>query len=35
VLDGTTTLQALGPAGCGVRSVQEPWIDTTTPVGEA
>jgi DNA invertase Pin-like site-specific DNA recombinase len=35
VLDGATTLQALRTAGCGLRSLQEPWIDTTTPVGEA
>src|SRR5688572_3039614 len=35
VLDGATTLQALRAAGCGLRSLQEPWIDTTTPVGEA
>ena len=26
---------ALHAAGCGLRSLQEPWIDTTTPVGEA
>ena len=35
VLDGATTLQALRTAGCGIRSLQEPWIDTTTPIGEA
>ena len=35
VLDGANTLQALWATGCGLRSLQEPWIDTTTPVGEA
>jgi DNA invertase Pin-like site-specific DNA recombinase len=35
VVDGATTLQALRQCGCGIRSLQEPWIDTTTPVGEA
>jgi DNA invertase Pin-like site-specific DNA recombinase len=35
VLDGATTLQTLRAAGCGIRSLQEPWIDTTTPIGEA
>lgn len=35
VADGATTLQALRSAGCGIRSLQEPWIDTTTAIGEA
>lgn len=35
VVDGATTLQALRQYGCGIRSLQESWIDTTTPVGEA
>ena len=35
VVDGATTLQTLRTAGCGIRSLQEPWIDTTTPIGEA
>ncbi|MDA8332275.1 MAG: recombinase family protein [Candidatus Dormibacteraeota bacterium] len=35
VVDGAMTLQALRTAGCGIRSLQEPWIDTTTPIGEA
>ena len=35
VLDGVTTLQALRAAGCGLCSLQESWIGTTTPVGEA
>jgi DNA invertase Pin-like site-specific DNA recombinase len=35
VVDGATTLQALRQCGCVIRSLQEPWIDTTTPVGEA
>ena len=35
VIDGATTLQTLRSAGCGIRSLQEPWIDTTTPIGEA
>ena len=35
VVDGATTLQALRTAGCGICSLQEPWIDTTTPIGEA
>lgn len=30
-----TTLQTLRSSGCGIRSLQEPWIDTTTPIGEA
>lgn len=35
VLDGASTLQTLRSCGCGIRSLQEPWIDTTTPIGEA
>lgn len=35
VVDGATTLQTLRTAGCGIRSLQESWIDTTTPIGEA
>src|SRR5713101_8436960 len=35
VVDGANTLQSLRSGGCGIRSLQEPWIDTTTPIGEA
>jgi DNA invertase Pin-like site-specific DNA recombinase len=35
VLDGATALGNLRSWGCGLRSLQEPWIDTTTPIGEA
>lgn len=35
VVDGANTLQSLRSGGCGIRSLQEPWIDTTTPMGEA
>lgn len=35
VLDGASTLERLRGYGCGLRSLQEPWIDTTTPMGEA
>lgn len=35
VMDGATTLQTLRSAGVGIRSLQEPWIDTTTGIGEA
>lgn len=35
VVDGATTLQTLRATDCGIRSLQEPWIDTTTPIGEA
>ena len=35
VLDGAQTLAQLRTYGCGLRSLQEPWIDTTTPIGEA
>src|SRR2546423_14731159 len=32
---GATALEALRSADCDVGSLQEPWIDTTTPIGEA
>jgi hypothetical protein len=35
VLEGATTLSHLRAWGCGLGSLQEPWIDTTTPIGEA
>jgi DNA invertase Pin-like site-specific DNA recombinase len=35
VLDGAQTLKQLRSWGCGLRSLQEPWIDTPTPFGEA
>ena len=35
VVDGATTLQTLRVHGCGIRSLQEPSIDTTTAIGEA
>ena len=35
MVDGANTLQSLRSGGCGIRSLQEPWIDTTTPIGEA
>jgi len=35
VLDGASTLQTLTACGCGLRSQQGPWIDTTTAIGEA
>jgi DNA invertase Pin-like site-specific DNA recombinase len=35
VVDGANTLQSLRSGGCGIRSLQELWIDTTTPIGEA
>jgi DNA invertase Pin-like site-specific DNA recombinase len=35
VLDGAQTLKQLRSWDCGLRSLQEPWIDTTTPFGEA
>ena len=35
VVDGANTLQTLRSCGCGIRSLQEPWIDTTTAIGEA
>jgi hypothetical protein len=34
MLDGATTFGHLGAWGCGLHSLQEPWIDTTTPIGE-
>lgn len=35
MLYGATTLGNLRTRGCGPRSLQEPWIDTTTLIGEA
>ena len=35
VVDGANTFQLLRSSGCGIRSLQEPWIDTATPIGEA
>jgi hypothetical protein len=35
VREGATTLSHLRAWGCGLRSLQEPWIDTTTPIREA
>ncbi|HZT82245.1 MAG TPA: recombinase family protein [Gemmataceae bacterium] len=35
VLDGASTLEQLRHCGCGLRSLMEPWIDTTSPMGEA
>jgi len=35
VLDGADTLQRLRTCGCAIRSLQEPWIDTSSPMGEA
>lgn len=35
VLDGASTLEQLRSCGCGLRSLQEPWVDTTNPMGEA
>jgi DNA invertase Pin-like site-specific DNA recombinase len=35
VLDVAATLGHLRVWDCGLRSLQEPWIDTTTPIGEA
>ncbi|MBO0709264.1 MAG: recombinase family protein [Candidatus Dormibacteraeota bacterium] len=35
MLDGASTLEHLRGVGCGLRSLQEPWIDTTTAMGEA
>ncbi len=35
VLHGATTLEQLRSWGVGLRSLREPWIDTTTPMGEA
>lgn len=35
VLDAATTLERLRTWGVGLRSYQEPWLDTTSPFGEA
>jgi len=35
VLDGAVVLGHLGEWDFGLRGLQEPWIDTTTPTGEA
>lgn len=35
VLDGANTLARLRAWGVGLRSYAEPWLDTTTPFGEA
>lgn len=35
VLDAAQTLERLRAWGVGLRSYQEPWLDTTTPFGEA
>lgn len=35
VLDAAQTLERLRAWGIGLRSYQEPWLDTTTPFGEA
>lgn len=35
VVDGANTLETLRTYGCGIRFLTEPWIDTTTPIGEA
>jgi hypothetical protein len=35
VLDGATTPRPPPGVGCGPPSSQEPWIDTTTRIGEA
>jgi DNA invertase Pin-like site-specific DNA recombinase len=35
VLDGANTLERLRGWGVGLRSYQEPWLDTTSPFGEA
>lgn len=32
---GATTLELLRSLGVGIRSIGEPWVDTTTPYGEA
>ena len=34
-VDDATSLGHLRAWGCGLRSLQEPWTDTTTPIGEA
>ncbi len=35
VLDAATTLESLRAWGVGLRSYAEPWLDTTSPFGEA
>ena len=35
VLDAAQTLERLRAWGVGLRSYQEPWLDTTSPFGEA
>lgn len=35
VVDAANTLERLRAWGVGLRSLQEPWIDTTSPFGEA
>src|SRR5918996_1969056 len=35
VLDAATTLERLRGWGVGLRSYSEPWLDTTSPFGEA
>jgi DNA invertase Pin-like site-specific DNA recombinase len=35
VLDAATTLERLRTWGIGLRSYSEPWLDTTSPFGEA
>ena len=35
VLDAATTLERLRTRGVGLRSYNEPWLDTTSPFGEA
>jgi DNA invertase Pin-like site-specific DNA recombinase len=35
LLDGAITFGHIRPRGCGPRSLQEPWISTPTPIGEA
>jgi DNA invertase Pin-like site-specific DNA recombinase len=35
VLDAATTLERLRAWGIGLRSYSEPWLDTTSPFGEA
>jgi DNA invertase Pin-like site-specific DNA recombinase len=35
VLDAATTLERLRTWGVGLRSFSEPWLDTTSPFGEA
>ena len=35
VLDAATTLERLRTWGVGLRSYAEPWLDTTSPFGEA